>query len=187
MACLSQNQWQRVHYEPMTFKNIHGLSWRCYSSLWTQNACYVSYTATLEAFLLGFYLKNRAPPAKNGSKTATITIKPRGGRKVLTFANHLEGLIIFTNEAQCSQCIHNTTMNIIKPSRWLAKVNTFLPPLYQTCVEQDLLYPWMCYTSLFELHRSQDEHFSAPSHGIFSKFSLKVTFLLCQTGACLLW
>ena len=40
----------------------------------------------------------------------------RGGRKVLTFANHLEDLIIFTNEAQCSQCIH-TTMNIIKPSR----------------------------------------------------------------------
>ena len=26
-------------------------------------------------------------------------------RKVLTFANHLEGLIIFTTEAQCSQCI----------------------------------------------------------------------------------
>ena len=36
-------------------------------------------------------------------------------KQVLTFANHLEGLIIFTNEAQCSQCIHNTTMNIIKP------------------------------------------------------------------------
>ena len=30
---------------------------------------------------------------------------PRGGRKVLTFVNHLEGLIIFMTEAQCSQCI----------------------------------------------------------------------------------
>ena len=47
---------------------------------------------------------------------------------MLTFVNHLEGLTIFTTEAQCSQCILNTTMNIIKPSR-LAKVNTFLPPL----------------------------------------------------------
>ena len=27
------------------------------------------------------------------------------------------------------------------------------------CVEQALLYPWMCFTSWFELHRSQDEHF----------------------------
>ena len=45
------------------------------------------------------------------------SVRTRGGRKVLTFANHLEGLIIFTTEAQCSQCIHNTTMNIIKPSR----------------------------------------------------------------------
>ena len=31
------------------------------------------------------------------------------------------------------------------------------------CVEQDLLYPWMCFTSWFDLHRSQDERFSAPS------------------------
>ena len=36
------------------------------------------YTATIHvgAFLLGFHSKNRAPPAKNGSATATITIKP---------------------------------------------------------------------------------------------------------------
>ena len=46
-----------------------------------------------------------------------LAVSVRGGRKVLTFANHPEGLIIFTNEAQCSQCIHNTIMNIIKPSR----------------------------------------------------------------------
>ena len=70
----------------------------------------MSYTATLAAFLLGFHSKNRAPPAKNCSATATITER-----------------------------------------------------LVYSCVEQDLLSPWMCYTSWFELHRSQDEHFSAPS------------------------
>ena len=42
--------------------------------------------------------------------------------------------------------------------------------LAHLCVEQALLYPWMCFTSWFELHRSQDEHFSAPS-------SLEVTDL----------
>ena len=36
----------------------------------------MSYTTTIAAFLLGFHLKNRVPPAKNGSATATITIKP---------------------------------------------------------------------------------------------------------------
>ena len=50
--------------------------------------------------------------AKNGSATATITIKPEH------LAHH--------------------------------------------CVEQDLLYPWMCFTSWFKLHRSQDKHFSVP-------------------------
>ena len=50
--------------------------------------------------------------------------------------------------------------------------------LAHLCVEQALLYPRMCFTSWFELHRSQDERFSAPS-------SLEVTdLLLCQTGAC---
>ena len=63
---------------------------------------------------------NRAPPAKNGSATTTITIKPER-------LAHLR-------------------------------------------VEQALLYPWMCFTSWFELHRSQDERFSAPS-------SLEVTDL----------
>ena len=36
----------------------------------------MSYTATVAALLLGFHSKNRAPPAKNGSATATLTIKP---------------------------------------------------------------------------------------------------------------
>ena len=35
--------------------------------------------------------------------------------------------------------------------------------LAHLCVEQDLLCPWMCYTSWFELHRSQDERCSAQS------------------------
>ena len=48
------------------------------------------------------------------------------------------------------------------------------------CVEQVFLYPWMCHTSWFELHRTQDERFSAPL--IFSIISLEVTFLLCQTN-----
>ena len=63
--------------------------------------------------LLGFHSKNRAPPAKNGSATATLTIKPER--------------------------------------------------LAHLCVEEASLYPWICFTSWFELHRSQDEHFSAPS------------------------
>ena len=50
-------------------------------------------------FLLGFHSKNRAPPTKNGSATATITIKPER--------------------------------------------------LAYLCVEQALLYPWMCFTSWF--------------------------------------
>ena len=32
--------------------------------------------------------------------------------------------------------------------------------LAHLCVEQVFLYPWMYYTSWFELHRSQDERFS---------------------------
>ena len=48
----------------------------------------------------GFTRKNGAPPAKNGSATATITIKPER--------------------------------------------------LAHLCVEQALLYPWMCFTSWFE-------------------------------------
>ena len=82
-------------------------------------ACYVlqmpkiRHTATIAAFLLGFCSKNQAPPAKNDSATATITIKPER--------------------------------------------------LAHLCVEQALLYPWMCFTSWFELHRSQDGRFSAPS------------------------
>ena len=35
--------------------------------------------------------------------------------------------------------------------------------LAHLCVEQALFYPWMCFTSWFKLHRSQDERFSAPS------------------------
>ena len=86
-------------------------------------ACYVlqnlSHTATIAAFLLGFHSKNRAPPAKNGSTTATIAIKPER--------------------------------------------------LAHLCVEQALLYPWMCFTSWFELHRSQDERFSVPSSVNFTR------------------
>ena len=85
------------------------------------------HAATIAAFMLGFHSKNRVPPAKNGSATATITITPER-----------------------------------------------LAHLY---VEQDLLYPWMCFTSWFELHRSQGEGFSAPSSVKF----YSVTFLLCQT------
>ena len=62
---------------------------------------------------------NRAPPAKNGSATTTITIKPER--------------------------------------------------LAHLCVEQALLYPWMCFTSWFELYRSQDERFSAPSSVNFTR------------------
>ena len=73
----------------------------------------MSYTTTIAALLLGFHSKNQAPPAKNGSATATLTIKPER--------------------------------------------------LAHLCVEEASLYPWICFTSWFELHRSQDEHFSAPS------------------------
>ena len=88
-------------------------------------ACYVlqmskiRHTATIAAFLLGFHSKNRAPPAKNGSATATITIKSER-------LGHL-------------------------------------------CVEQALLYPRMYFTSWYELHRSQDERFSAPSSVNFTR------------------
>ena len=75
MACLLRNWCSELTLCSYTFKDIHGLSWRYYSLLWTQNACNVSYTATLAA-LLGFHLKNGVPPAKNGAATATITIKP---------------------------------------------------------------------------------------------------------------
>ena len=34
------------------------------------------YTATIVAFLLGLHSKNQAPPAKNYSAIATITVKP---------------------------------------------------------------------------------------------------------------
>ena len=47
--------------------------------------------------------------------------------------------------------------------------------LAHLCVGQAILYPWMCFTSWFELHRSQDERFSAPS-----SVSFTLTFLLCQ-------
>ena len=101
------------HLVGMALKDIHGLPRRCYSLLCTPNAQNLLHTATIAAFLLGFHSRNRVPPAKNGSATATITIKP--------------------------EC------------------------LAHLCVEQALLYPWMCFTSWFELHRSQDELFSAPS------------------------
>ena len=100
--------------------DIHGLPRRCYSlMLCTPNAQNLSYTATIAAFLLGFHSKNRAPPTKNGSATATLTIKPER--------------------------------------------------LAHLCVKQALLYPWMCFTSWFELHRSQDECFSAPSSLNFTR------------------
>ena len=34
--------------------------------------------------------------------------------------------------------------------------------LAHLCVEQAFLYPWMCHTSWFELHRGQDKRFSTP-------------------------
>ena len=115
----------------------YGYKWlpqRCYSLLWTANAWNMLYTATIATLLLGFHLKNWAPPTKNGS-AATITIKPE----------HL---------AHC-------------------------------CVDQGLLYPWMCYSSWFELHRSQDECFSVPPSVITS---LKMTFFYVgHLGVGLLW
>ena len=94
----------------------------------------MSCTTTIAALLLGFHSKNRAPPAKNGSVTATLTIKPER--------------------------------------------------LAHLCVEEASLYPWMCFTSWFELHRSQDERFSVPSSVNFTRGQWSLTFLLCQTGAC---
>ena len=48
--------------------------------------------------------------------------------------------------------------------KWLCNSYTIKPErLEHLCVEQALLYPWMCFTSWFKLHRSQDERFSAPS------------------------
>ena len=47
--------------------------WTPTSLLLTPNAQNSSHTATIAAaFLLGFHLKNRAPPTKNSSATATI-------------------------------------------------------------------------------------------------------------------
>ena len=78
-------------------------------------ACYVlqmpkiclAHTATIAAlsFLLGFHSKNRAPPVKNGSATATMTI-------------------------------NSSTLNALR--------------LAHLCVEQALLYPWMCITNFTE-------------------------------------
>ena len=93
--------------------------WAPTKMLCTPNSQNPLHTATIAAFLLGFHSKNRAPPAKNGSTTATIAIKPER--------------------------------------------------LAHLCVEQALLYPWMCFTSWFELHRSQDERFSVPSSVNFTQ------------------
>ena len=72
------------------------------------------------SLLAGISLKKSgASGTKNGSATATITIKPER--------------------------------------------------LAHLCVEQALLYPWMCFTSWFELHRSQDERFSTPSSVNFTR------------------
>ena len=115
---------QRVHCVAMSLKtsmDSHKDATACYE-LKIPVMC-PTQPLTLAAFLLGFHSKNRAPPAKNGSATATITIKPER--------------------------------------------------LAHLCEEQALLYPWMCFTSWFELHRSQesqDERFSTPS-------SLEVTDL----------
>ena len=76
-------------------------------------ACYVLKMPKIRSLLAGISLEKSGERLKNGSATATITIKPER--------------------------------------------------LAHLCVEQALLYPWMCFTSWFELHRSQDERFSAPS------------------------
>ena len=60
------------------------------------------------------------------------------------------------------------------PPKTAAKIIIKPERLAHLCVEQDLLYPWMCYTTWFELHRRQDKRFSAPSLVIISP-------LLCQT------
>ena len=87
--------------------------------------------ATIAAFLLGFHSTNQAPPTKNSSAIATITIKPER--------------------------------------------------LAHLCVEQDLLYPWMCFTSWFELHRSQDECFLHHLQHNFTQGDLFCCVRQCQT------
>ena len=55
--------------------------------------------------------------------------------------------------------------------------------LARLCVEQALLYPWMCHTSWFELHRSQDEHFSTPCQNAFATATITIK-LKCLTHSC---
>ena len=68
------------------------------------------------------------------------------------YSSLLAGISLEKSSASCQKRLCNSYSKAIKPER-----------LAHLCVEQDLLYPWMCYTSRFELHRSQDERFSAPS------------------------
>ena len=68
--------------------------------------------------------------------------------------SHYSGLLAKISLEKSSASAKNgpaTATITIKPER-----------LANLCVEQDLLYPRMCFTNWFELHR-QDEHFSAPS------------------------
>ena len=61
----------------------------------------------------------------------------------------LAGISLEKLSASCQKNGSATATITIKPER-----------LAHLCVEQDLLYPWICYTSWFELHRRQDKCFS---------------------------
>ena len=55
--------------------------------------------------------------------------------------------------------------------------------LAHLCVEQAFLYPWMCHTSWFELHRSQDERFSTPCQNASTTATITIK-LECLTHSC---
>ena len=82
--------------------------------------------------------------------------------KCLKYAlhNHYSSLVagISLEKSSASRQKRLCNSYTIKPER-----------LAHLCVEEASLYPWMCFTSWFELHRSQDERFSAPSSVNFTR------------------
>ena len=67
------------------------------------------------------------------------------------YSSLLAWISLNKSSASCQKWPCNSTIILIKPEC-----------LACLCVEQAFLYPWMCCTSWFELHRSQDERFSTP-------------------------
>ena len=68
------------------------------------------------------------------------------------YSSLLVGISLEKSSASPRQNYSATATITVKPER-----------LAHCCVGQDLLYPWMYYTSWCVLHRRQDERFSAPS------------------------